>query len=152
MQNCYLFLCARRALRFELAEVKHHGWEIRQRCQNKPIFFYFICICYLDIIIKMLHTTNSMSLFLHDLLFRFVFSAHFPAVFQKFSKGALPPRTPVGGLRAPPSPLLTKISRAAHAQILASLGIYPRSQSLLLKINLGSAHVFLSKRVYIHLQ
>ena len=52
----------------------------------------------------MLHTTNNMSLFLHDLLFRFVFSAHFPAVFQKFSKGALPPRTPVGGLRAPPKP------------------------------------------------
>ena len=123
MQNCYLFLCAWRALRFELAEVKHHGWEIRQRCQNKPIFFYFICICYLDIIIKMLHTTNNMSLFLHDLLFRFVFSAHFPTVFQKFSKGC-----------------------AANAQILASLGIYPRSQSLLLKINLGSAHVFLSKR------
>ena len=94
----------------------------------------------------MLHTTNNMSLFLHDLLFRFVFSAHFPAVFQKFSKGALPPRTPIGGLKAPPSPLLTKISRAAHAQILASLGIYPRSQSLLLKIHLGSAHVFLSKR------
>ena len=105
-----------------------------------------ICICYLDIIIKMLHTTNNMSLFLHDLLFRFVFSAHFPAVFQKFSKGALPPRTPLGGLERPPSPLLTKISRAVHAQILTSLRIYPRSQSVLLKINHGSAHVFLSKR------
>ena len=59
-----------------------------------------------------------MSLFLHDILFRCVFSAHFPVVFQKFSKGALPLSTPVGGLRVPPNPLLKKILRAMRAQIL----------------------------------
>ena len=69
---------------------------------------------------------------------------YFQPIFLQYFKNFLEP--PLGGLERPPSPLLTKISRAAHAQILASLRIYPRSQSLLLKINLGSAHVFLSKR------
>ena len=76
------------------------------------------------------------------------FQPIFLQYFKNFLRGHCPLEPRLGGLERPPSPLLTKILRAAHAQILASLGIYPRSQSLLLKINLGSAHVFLSKRAY----